>query len=132
MNERTRLGDVDRSVRGDREPARPVQERARRRTVVAAEGSSDGERARAGDVVEMQLPLADLGIGDQALVHVNMVYEGSGSESTYAGVPSSSFTPGFDPDFLSWLDFDLADEQQLRMNAFFLLKLGYHVSVVPG
>ena len=30
------------------------------------------------------------------------------------------------------LDFDLADEQQLRMNAFFLLKLGYHVSVVPG
>jgi hypothetical protein len=40
-------------------------------------------------------------------VHVSLVYEGPGYESTYGGVPSSSFVPGYDPDYAAWYAFEL-------------------------
>jgi hypothetical protein len=58
------------------------------------------------DVVEMRIPFADLGVGDTFQVHVSMVYEGDGFESTYAGAPADSFVDGYDPDFSAVFRFD--------------------------
>ena len=60
------------------------------------------------DVVEFAIPRAALGVTDRLLLHVNLVFEGAGAETSYAVVPNSSFPDGFyDPDYTRWYDFDL-------------------------
>jgi hypothetical protein len=71
-------------------------------------GSSVAERDDL-DTVEFRVPLLDLGIEDQFNLHLCMVYEGVGHESTYAAVPDSSLEDGsFDPDYEQYYRFDRA------------------------
>ena len=59
-------------------------------------------------VVEFRIPRALVGITDTALVHVHMVFEGAGFETSYAAAPATSFADGtFDPDVGAWYAFDL-------------------------
>lgn len=68
-----------------------------------------GARVAEGNgAVELALPRADFGLVDTALVHVALVYEGAGYESTYAPIPAGSFLDGYDPDYGLWYAFDLA------------------------
>jgi hypothetical protein len=59
-------------------------------------------------VLELAIPFA--AFGDPAVfdLHLAWVYEGDGSESTYAPIPAGSFTDGYDPDFTRWYRFDRA------------------------
>lgn len=63
--------------------------------------------ARAGDVLELRLPRADLGVTDTLLIAGGWLFEGAGSETTYAGCPASAFADGYDPDLTHVWQFDL-------------------------
>jgi hypothetical protein len=60
------------------------------------------------DQVEVALPFAALGIpaGGPFQVHVNLVYEGPGYESSYGNTPATSFEHGYDPDYSAWYAFE--------------------------
>jgi hypothetical protein len=58
------------------------------------------------DESETRIPFADLGVTGPFDVHVALVYEGAGYESTYAPTPAASFVDGYDPDYGAWLAFD--------------------------
>lgn len=64
---------------------------------------------RQGKLVEMSVTRASLGNPTKLKVHMNMLIEGGGVDHTYAGVPSTSFTDGKDPDFTKYYEFDLTD-----------------------
>jgi len=66
-----------------------------------------GDVASIGTFMEMRIPLADTGIFDVFALHVSMVNTTGGSEWTYAGTPSDSFTDGDDPDYTKYYSFDL-------------------------
>ena len=62
----------------------------------------------ANQAVEFQLSRALLGLNDRAVVHINLLYEGAGFESSYAPSPTTSFATGtYDPDYGAFWDFDL-------------------------
>ena len=66
--------------------------------------------ARSGDYVEMSIELADIGAGAHPTaldVHISMVNDGGGGDWTFAGVPSTSFTDGLDPDYGQYFAFAL-------------------------
>ncbi|MCB9683093.1 MAG: hypothetical protein H6733_16635 [Alphaproteobacteria bacterium] len=66
---------------------------------LGTQGSAVAE-SNANAAVELRLPFTALGITDTALVHVNLVYEGEGFETSYAAAPSTSFADGsYDPDY---------------------------------
>ncbi|HMV65284.1 MAG TPA: hypothetical protein PKA64_00440, partial [Myxococcota bacterium] len=73
---------------------------------------ADGSRyvdSNAASTVELSVPRATLGGADRLLVHVDLVFEGAGSESSYAVAPLGSFPEGaYDPDYTRWFDLDLA------------------------
>ncbi|MHC4199172.1 MAG: hypothetical protein ACYSU0_04210 [Planctomycetota bacterium] len=71
----------------------------------------NGEVARSGNYVEIGVPLAHVGSPATVRLHISMVNAAVGSEWTYAGVPSSSFTDGDDPDYTKYYEFDLAGAQ---------------------
>ncbi|HHO51913.1 MAG TPA: hypothetical protein ENK18_13795, partial [Deltaproteobacteria bacterium] len=60
------------------------------------------------EVVEFGLPRGALGLTDTVQIHVDLIYEGAGSESSYAVTPSDSFVEGYDPDYGRYWQFDLA------------------------
>ncbi|MEQ1506305.1 MAG: hypothetical protein ABMB14_29000 [Myxococcota bacterium] len=62
------------------------------------------------DTSEVAIPFAALGVTGPFLVHVNLVYEGAGFESSYAPTPASSFVDGYDPDYGAWFAFDLGSD----------------------
>lgn len=75
---------------------------------LGTEGSAKQE-SNANNVLELRIPRASVGVGDVLDLHVAWVYEGAGSESTYAGSPATSFTDGaYDPDFGAYWRFDLS------------------------
>ncbi len=59
-----------------------------------------------GDRAELSVPFARLGLGTTFDAHVALVYEGAGSESTFAPTPAASFVDGYDPDYGAWYRFD--------------------------
>jgi len=63
--------------------------------------------AEQGEVLEMAIPMSE--IGNPQLIHLfaTMVYEGAGYESTYAAAPASTFADGYDPDPATYFTFDL-------------------------
>jgi hypothetical protein len=63
--------------------------------------------ARAGDVLELRLPRADLGVTDTLLIAGGWLFEGAGSETTFSGSPSTAFSDGYDPDLTHVWQFDL-------------------------
>jgi hypothetical protein len=75
---------------------------------LGTEGSAVAERNDTS-VVEFRLPRMLLG-SDLATVHVSLIYEGMGFESTYSGAPLGSFAEGaYDPDYALGFTFDLTD-----------------------
>ena len=67
---------------------------------------------RKGTFMELSVTRALLGSPTKLKVHMNMLIEQSGAEWTYAGVPSTSFSPdGPNPAMFSkYFEFDLADQ----------------------
>jgi hypothetical protein len=63
---------------------------------------------RQSKFVEMSVPRGSLGSPSRIQVVMNMLIE-NGSDFTYAGVPSTTFTDKIDPDFSKFFDFDLTD-----------------------
>jgi hypothetical protein len=62
--------------------------------------------AESGSTLELQLPRSALPF--QLELATAQVYEGAGFESTYAGIPSTAFRDGFDPDLADSLVLDLS------------------------
>jgi hypothetical protein len=55
----------------------------------------------------MAIPWASLGLDTSFALHIGMLYEGAGYESTFASVPASSHVDGaYDPDYGTFLRFD--------------------------
>ena len=63
---------------------------------------------RQGTFMEMGIARAALGSPATIQVTMNMLIE-NGSDYTYAGVPSTTFVDGLDPNFTKFYEFDLAD-----------------------
>jgi hypothetical protein len=56
----------------------------------------------------MRIPLADIGSPSGISLHVSMINENNPGFWTYAGVPSTSFTDGADPEYFSeYFQFEL-------------------------
>jgi hypothetical protein len=66
-----------------------------------------GKVVQNGSFVEMAIPLVNIGSPSTLAVHLAMVNEQSGGEWTFAGVPFTSFTDGFDRNYTKYYDFDL-------------------------
>ena len=101
-------------------------------SMVASGGSGTGIIAGYGwsaaehdgnQALELGIPMADLGISTEdggadntLLVHVNFVYEGGGFESTFAGMPATSFVDGYDVDLTAAFACNLLDESAPNAN----------------
>lgn len=71
-------------------------------------GTSGGQIARGGDVVEMRLSREALGLHQILYLQTQWLFEGSGNESSYAACPIDMFPDGsFDPDYGTFLRFEL-------------------------
>ncbi|MHC4647623.1 MAG: hypothetical protein ACYTBJ_19325 [Planctomycetota bacterium] len=66
-----------------------------------------GDVYQTGDYIEMRIPLADIGSPAAVSAHLSMTNETVASEWTFAGVPSTSFSDAYDPDYSSYFQFDL-------------------------
>ena len=63
---------------------------------------------QSGNYIEMRVARSDLGSPTTSLpVAVAMLNETNNVEATYAGVPSTTFTDGYDPTWSKYFDFDL-------------------------
>ena len=67
--------------------------------------------AASGSFVEMSVARAAIGNPSRLKVHMSMIIEAPGSEWTYAGVPSTSFTDGANRNYTKYYDFDLGSAQ---------------------
>jgi hypothetical protein len=66
-----------------------------------------GTRAESGEVVEMSVPLATLGVTDTLELYVGLLYEGAPYESTYGASPAGAIAEGsYDPDYGQHWSFD--------------------------
>ncbi len=72
--------------------------------------TGDASWSTAGSYVEISIPLADIGGAGLRSVHVNMINEQSMVESSWAALPASSFTNGYDPDYAKCYQFDLGGQ----------------------
>jgi hypothetical protein len=68
-------------------------------TQLATDGSS---------AVEIAIPRGSLPSQTQLGIQSYWLFEGSQSESTYAGTPASTLTEGYDPDMATWWLVDLS------------------------
>ena len=64
------------------------------------------------DFVEMRIPRSDLGYPVTVKLHLCMLNEQNMSEWTYAGVPSTSFVDGVDPNYGKYFSFDLTSPKK--------------------
>lgn len=70
-------------------------------------GAGGASRAESGQVVEMSVPLATLGLTDTIDLCMVLLYEGAPYESTYGAIPSGTIADGsYDPDYASYFRFD--------------------------
>lgn len=67
-----------------------------------------GDVYQSGNFVEMRIPLADIGSPSTLDVVMYMINDTSSAEWSFAAVPSSAFTDGYDPDPAHHFTFDLA------------------------
>jgi len=67
-----------------------------------------GHVAKSGNYVELAIERQTLGYPAKVAVHLSMINETAGNEWTFAGVPSTSWTPdGYDPNYSKYYEFDL-------------------------
>jgi hypothetical protein len=66
-----------------------------------------GDVFQAGTFVELRIPLVDIGSPTTLSVVLDMINEQAGGEWSYAAVPSTAFTDGYDPNFAKYLFLDL-------------------------
>jgi parallel beta-helix repeat protein len=71
-----------------------------------------GEAASSLGYVELQVPLGAIDSPTTVGIVACLVEEALGSESTYAGLPSSSFADGYDPDFAYFITGDFTALRQ--------------------
>jgi|GEM_PF-4087753 len=64
-----------------------------------------GDVYQTGTYVEIRIPFADIEAPTTVPFHMAIVDEAAGTPKTYAGVPSSSFTDGPDPDYTKYYEF---------------------------
>lgn len=64
--------------------------------------------AQNGNYMELRIPLASIGSPSTVDVHLNMISDSMGGEWSYAAVPASSFTDGWDPDYGKFYQFDFS------------------------
>ncbi len=65
-----------------------------------------------GQFLEWRVPRADLFATARVVrVHLSMLNEQAGIESTWAGCPSTSFVDGLDPDYTKYFEFDLGESK---------------------
>jgi hypothetical protein len=62
-----------------------------------------GDAHMAGEYLEMRVPLTSIGSPSMVQVHLNV----TSHDISYAAVPSTSFTDGYDPDYTKYFEFDL-------------------------
>jgi hypothetical protein len=60
-----------------------------------------------GNYFEMRIPLVNIGSPTSVAVDVSMINQASGVEFTYSGVPSTSFTDKYNPNYAEYLQLDL-------------------------
>jgi hypothetical protein len=65
-----------------------------------------GKVYQQADFVEFAIPFADIGSPDPVRVHVTMINEEAGVESTWAAVPATSLVDGYDSDYEEYFAFD--------------------------
>lgn len=65
----------------------------------------DAYRDTSNKFFELRIPLVDIGSPSDVSVHISMIDEVA--PWTYAGVPSTSFTDGIDPNYATYFQFDL-------------------------
>lgn len=69
-------------------------------------------QASNGSFLELSVSRAALGSPSKLKVHINMIVEAPPSDDwSYAAVPATSFTDGFDRDYTRYFEFDLASPQ---------------------
>jgi hypothetical protein len=66
-----------------------------------------GDVYQTGNYLEMRIPLADIGSPTSLPIHVTLINEQSGGEWTFAGLPATSFTDGYDPDYGKYYELDI-------------------------
>ena len=69
-------------------------------------GLSADDISRSGTYVEGRIDLGNIGDPTTFRIHMGMVSTGGGSEWTFAGTPSESFTDGYNPGYSSYYWFD--------------------------
>lgn len=68
-----------------------------------------GDVYQQGNYIEMRFARADLGSPTTSLpIAIAMLNQTNNVEATYAGVPSTTFTDGYNPTWTKYFDFDLA------------------------
>lgn len=67
----------------------------------------NGDVHQTGDFIELRIPRADIGAPTSVSLAMLMLNEASGGEWSFAGVPSTTFTDGFDPNYAKFFTFDL-------------------------
>ena len=63
-----------------------------------------GDVYKTGSFVELRIPLVDIGSPTTLSAHLGMLNDSVGVEATYAAVPSTSHSDGYDPNFGKYLE----------------------------
>jgi hypothetical protein len=66
-----------------------------------------GDVFQNGNYFEMRIPLVNIGSPSSVSVDVSMINATAFHEATYSGVPSTSFTDGYNPSYAEYLQLDL-------------------------
>ncbi|MCC6897944.1 MAG: Ig-like domain-containing protein [Polyangiaceae bacterium] len=63
-----------------------------------------GDVFKSGSFVEIRVPLVDIGSPTTLGLHLGMLNEQASLEGSYAAVPSTSYAPGYDPNYAKYLE----------------------------
>ena len=79
----------------------------------------DLQESNANEVIELRVPLSDLGLSNSLDLTIGWVFEGALSETTYAASPENTLVDGYDPDYSVHFHFDLNSAQSPADQALF-------------
>lgn len=70
-----------------------------------------GHYSKSGSFFEAAIERQGLGSPAKVRIHVSLINETSGSEWTFAGIPTGSFTDQFNPTYSKFFEFDLTSSK---------------------